>query len=68
MTRRGEVDIIEDVVTLHDVWVSVRAPGNATRVFLAPEGTEIPFEVREGRVEFTIPAICGHQMVVVDRD
>lgn len=62
--RRGrDFDVIEDVIPLSNVAVSVR--GSARRVTLAPSGTALKFSQRNGRVEFVVPELRGHQMVVL---
>jgi len=64
--RRGETfDVVEDVIPLHDVKVSVRMPGTVAQVTLAPEGATLPFRVRAGRAEFTVPRVAGHQIICV---
>lgn len=66
-TRRGrEMDIIEDVIPLHDVTVTLRADAPVSRVTLVPENTPLPFEMRDGYTTFTVPVLRGHQMVAVE--
>lgn len=66
--RRGEgVEVIEDIVPLSDVQVKLRLPGKAiSRVYLAPEGTELPVDKDGDTVSYTIGRLHGHQMVVLD--
>jgi hypothetical protein len=62
--RRGrEIDTIEDVIPLHDISVSVLAPKPVKAVICAPGGEQLPFAVKDGRIEFTVPHVIGHQMV-----
>ncbi|MEZ4836080.1 MAG: hypothetical protein R2873_29465 [Caldilineaceae bacterium] len=62
--RRGEdFDIIEDVIPLHDLTLSIAAPQPVTAVRTAPQGQEIDFVEINGRVNFTLPRLEGHQMV-----
>jgi hypothetical protein len=64
--RRGqELDIIEDILPVYDVKVSVRADRPVERVTLEPQGQALEFTLRDGRVDFTIPRIEGHQLVVL---
>ena len=64
--RRGEnFDTVEDVIPLADVRCSVSVSGAVTSVTLVPEERPIPFVVREGRAEFTVPLVHGHQMVCI---
>jgi len=67
--RRGEFfDVIEDVIPLYNVAVSVRVPGSVTSVATVPQGAPLPFEMHNGRIEFVVPVIHGHQMIEVIRD
>ncbi len=62
--RRGQAfDVLEDVVPLRDVRVSVRSERAPRSVRLVPQGVALEHAHREGRVEFRIPEIAGHQMV-----
>jgi len=65
--RRGvDFDVIEDVIPLFDVKASVRTPKRPRAVRLVPEGEDLPFRRRRGRVEFTVPAVRGHQMIALE--
>ena len=65
--RRGaEFDTIEDVIPLYDVRASVRTPKRPRAVRLVPEGPDLPFKRRRTRVEFTVPAVQGHQMIALE--
>ena len=62
--RRGQdFDVIEDVIPIFDVKASLRVPRTVREVTLAPQGTKLSFQARDGRVEFTVPRVDGHQMV-----
>ena len=64
--RRGqEFDVIEDVLPLYDVAVSLRSPGPVTGVRSVPEGDPLPFKEVDGRLNFILPKLEGHQMVEV---
>ena len=64
--KRGEnFEVIEDVIPLYKIPVSVRFPRKAKKVQLVPEKKEIKFEMKDNHVEFTIPAIEGHQMIEI---
>jgi hypothetical protein len=64
--RRTQIlDIVEDVVPLHDVPVSLRV-SQPRKVYLAPSGQELQFTFAGGRVSVTVPRIEGHQMLVVE--
>jgi hypothetical protein len=65
--RRGDLDVIEDVIPLRDVRCDVRLDGRAVRrVTAVPEPRSIPFTARGGRVAFIVPEVQGHQMVAID--
>jgi hypothetical protein len=62
--RRGrDFDIIEDEIPLHDVKVSVRTGGRVKTVRCVPGGRALAFELKNGRVNFTVPRVVGHQMI-----
>lgn len=64
--RRGEAfDVIEDIVPLYELPVSVRIARTVTEVRCVPAGEKLPFDQKNGRVQFTVPAVHGHQMVAV---
>ncbi|HWQ54188.1 MAG TPA: hypothetical protein VN442_10925, partial [Bryobacteraceae bacterium] len=64
--RRGQdFDIIEDVIPIHDVKVSLRTPKTVRDVSLAPQGTALKFTTANGRTDFVLPKLEGHQMVAV---
>jgi hypothetical protein len=65
--RSRDIDIVEDVVPLYRVKASIRVEGRRVRsVSLAPQGGTLRYELANGRVEFEIPEIVGHQMVCID--
>ncbi|PSW20787.1 beta-galactosidase [Photobacterium sanctipauli] len=55
--------IVEDIIPLSNTKLSMKLEKPVSRVTCVPELTEIPFEVVDGRIEFTVPTIKGHQMV-----
>ncbi len=64
--RRGtDFDVIEDVIPLQNVAVSLNINSNAKAVKLVPENITIPAASVNGRLEFTIPQLTGHQMIEV---
>jgi hypothetical protein len=64
--RSQDIDVIEDVIPLYDVKVSMRTGKGVSRVACVPEGDALHFEQKGDRVEFIVPKIEGHQMVVLD--
>ena len=64
--RRGQdFDVIEDVLPLHDVAVSLRTPGPASAVRCVPDGEALQFSEENGRLNFTLPKLEGHQIVEI---
>lgn len=63
--RSVELDIVEDVIPLHEVPVSVRVDSEPQSVRLVPQGEEIDWTRSGGRVSFVIPRIEGTQMVEI---
>jgi hypothetical protein len=59
------MEVIEDLTPCCDVKVSVRLDKPAKRVTLEPQGKEIPFRVKDGRLELEIDRFTCHQMVVI---
>ena len=64
--RRGKtLDIVEDVIPLHDVKVSVRASRSPSAVRLVPENQPIAWQYEHGYVRFEVPRLDGRQMVQI---
>jgi len=62
--KRGNgVEVIEELLPLHDVAVAVRRPAKPSVVRLAPQGTAVPFTYEGGRVRFSVAKLVCHQMV-----
>lgn len=65
--RRGNnIEVIEDIVPLYDVESTVATDRRVTRVYLAPQMTELPFKQEGEAVSYTVPRLECHQMVVLD--
>ncbi|MDA0322996.1 MAG: beta-galactosidase trimerization domain-containing protein [Verrucomicrobia bacterium] len=58
------LEVIEDLLPLHNTTISIRLPREIKRVTLEPEGTEQPFTARDGKIELTVTEFTCHQMVV----
>ena len=66
-TLRGKnIEVIEDVVPLYEVACSVASERKPGRVVLQPQGEEIPFDYKDGRVSYSVPMVDVHQMVVLE--
>lgn len=67
--KRGNgIEVIEDILPVHDTFVSVMTGGRPKRVYLAPQGYEIPFTYENGRAEVTVDKFECHQMIVFEKD
>lgn len=65
--RRGkEIEIIEDVLPVYEVNVTVRVPETVSRVYLAPQMKELPFQVSGTAISYTVPKLDCHQIVVLE--
>ena len=57
------IEVIEELLPLEDVRVSVKVPHAVRSVRFVPQGEAVPYEMKEGRIEFTVPRLLCHQMV-----
>lgn len=65
--RRGNgIEVIEDIVPINDVNVSLRLERAPERVYLAPEGTDIPYRYGNGVLSYTLDRLSLHSMVIID--
>lgn len=65
--RRGsDIEIIEDICPVYDVSVTLTLPKKITHVYLAPQMKDIPFEVENNTVKYTVDKLDCHQMVVLE--
>jgi hypothetical protein len=64
--RATNLDLIEDVVPLHDVALSLKLARRPRKVYLAPERTELGFDYAAGRLAVRVPEVRGHAMVVAE--
>lgn len=63
--RSGTVEVIEDLVPLVSTGYEVIIPEPVAAVRLQPEGRELPFEQRDGRLRFQIDSFTCHAMVEI---
>jgi hypothetical protein len=64
--RGQSIEVIEDLLPLYDTTLSLRVERTPSRVYLAPQGIDLPFTVEDGRLQAEVPAFTCHQMVVVE--
>jgi hypothetical protein len=67
--RRGKnLDVVEDVLPLHDVTLAVRSDRLPSAVNLVPQCRALEWTYADGYVHFTLPRIDGYQIVQILRD
>lgn len=65
-TNRGEnTEIIEDIVPVYNINVSVKCD-KPSKVVLAPQMQEIPFDYADGKASFSVPEVNVHQIVSIE--
>jgi hypothetical protein len=65
--RRGKgIEVIEDLLPVTNVAVSLRVEKAPKRVYLAPQGEDLPFTIENGVLKTVVPELVCHQMVVVE--
>ena len=63
--RSQEIETIEDVIPLYNVKISIKLP-KVKDVMSVPEQESLPYEQKNGRVEFMVPQLVGHQMIALE--
>lgn len=66
--RSQDIDTIEDIIPLYNVKVSIKVNEKVRKVACVPQEKSLDFEMIDGRVEFIVPEIKGHQMIAIDMD
>ena len=65
--KRGNgVEVIEDIMPVYDTKLSLKLDKEVGRVYLAPQMDEVPFNIKNGRIDIEIKKIDCHQMVVFE--
>jgi hypothetical protein len=57
------MEVIEDLIPLHNVSVSLQVPRKIKTARLVPEGTTLPFVQKDRFVSFTVPEFTAHAMI-----
>ncbi len=66
-TVRGKnTEVIEDTVPLYNVKCTIKSDNKPSKITLAPSGTELEFKFNNSKVEFIVPEVNIHQMVVIE--
>ena len=61
----GGIEVIEDLIPLHNVECSVHTAMPVKKVTLEPQGGELAFENKNGRCAFKVNEFTCHQMVAL---
>ncbi len=67
--KRGDgVEVIEDILPLYDVKFKFQIPNgkNPKKIYSAPDGRNITYEIKDGAILFTAQKIDCHFMAVID--
>ncbi len=63
--RCRNMDIIEDVIPLHDIKLSIKPDRNVKSVMLVPQMQTLVYNTLDERIEILVPEIKGHQMIEI---
>lgn len=67
--KRGQgIEVIEDIVPLYGVEVSLKSDRKPSRVYLAPDEKDIPFEYADGEIKYLIEKLENHAVAVIEFD
>jgi hypothetical protein len=64
--QRGRTQVIEDLPPLYQIEAELRIDKSIQCVYLAPQGTQLPFSRESEYVRVTVPKVECHQIVVFD--
>lgn len=64
--RTQGVEVIDELLPLHDVRVAVQTPGTITSVACVPDGKALDFIQKDGHIEFVLPKLECHQMIEIN--
>ncbi len=67
VTRGTKTQIIEDLIPILDTELEIKLPTAPKNVYLAPQMTEIPYELDGTTVKLKVDKFEGHQMIVFDK-
>lgn len=66
LAGKASIEIIDELLPLHDVRVSLSLPEKVESIKCVPDGSELGFVQKDGRVEFTLSRLVCHQMVEIE--
>ncbi len=61
--RSEEIDVIEDVIPLHNLKLTLRTDRTITAVRLVPQNEDLSFSQNDGVIDVTVRRLDGHQML-----
>ena len=64
--RGVNTEIIEDIPPVLDTKVTVRVDKKPTRVYIAPDGTELDFTYADGKISYVVPRFECSALVVIE--
>ncbi len=59
------MDVIEDVIPLHDIKLSIKSDRNVKSVMLVPQMQTLVYNTLDERIEIVVPEIKGHQIIEI---
>jgi len=65
--RTPDLDLLDDVIPLHDVDVVVRTGWTPRAAYLAPERAVLPMTMQGAYASVRVPRVDGHAMIVLER-
>ncbi|MHB1356559.1 MAG: beta-galactosidase trimerization domain-containing protein [Anaerolineae bacterium] len=64
--RSTAFDTIEDIIPLYNLALALKTDKAPSKVYLAPQMTELSFRYSDGYVRVVVPEVMGHQLVVAE--
>ena len=66
--KRGDkIEMIEEAIAIHDAKLAVRLDGaRPKKVYLAPEGKELSFTIKNNYICVDVPAFSGYALIVFE--
>jgi hypothetical protein len=65
--RGSKTQMIEEPLDLHNVNISLRSDGKTPRkVYIAPEKKSLPFKLKDGYINVTVPDSKGYSLIVFE--
>ncbi len=61
--KTQSVEVIDELLPLHDIKVSINISDKIKAVTCVPDGKKLDFEQKDGNIEFVLPKLECHQMI-----